>query len=163
MKTIFTLFVATIGLLSCNNNIKEIEIDRTAGEWVSSGAKYVIGSDKKVAIVKKLIENYAALDAEGVFTNTRDSLRFFPFNSKTSVMLTVDNLKEMFSSYDSIVSKPIYYLPYDLEGVRSIVQVTSTETKYNKNGTVEEDLLLEKFIFGKDGKIHTVRQWRAAW
>ena len=163
MKTIFTLFVATIVLLSCNNNVKEIEIDRTAGEWVSSGAKYVIGSDEKVVIVKKLIENYAALDAEGVFTNTRDSLRFFPFNSKTSVMLTVDNLKEMFSSYDSIVSKPIYYLPYDLEGVRSIVQVTSTETKYNKNGTVEEDLLLEKFIFGKDGKIHTVRQWRAAW
>ena len=163
MKTIFTLFVATIVLLSCNNNIKEIEIDRTAGEWVSSGAKYVIGSDEKVVIVKKLIENYAALDAEGVFTNTRDSLRFFPFNSKTSVMLTVDNLKEMFSSYDSIISKPVYYLPYDLEGVRSIVQVTSTETKYNKNGTVEEDLLLEKFIFGKDGKIHTVRQWRAAW
>ena len=163
MKTIFTLFVATIVLLSCNNNVKEIEIDRTAGEWVSSGAKYVIGSDEKVVIVKKLIENYAALDAEGVFTNTRDSLRFFPFNSKTSVMLTVDNLKEMFSSYDSIISKPVYYLPYDLEGVRSIVQVTSTETKYNKNGTVEEDLLLEKFIFGKDGKIHTVRQWRAAW
>ena len=163
MKTIFTLFVATIVLLSCNNNVKEIEIDRTAGEWVSSGAKYVIGSDEKVVIVKKLIENYAALDAEGVFTNTIDSLRFFPFNSKTSVMLTVDNLKEMFSSYDSIISKPIYYLPYDLEGVRSIVQVTSTETKYNKNGTVEEDLLLEKFIFGKDGKIHTVRQWRAAW
>jgi len=147
MKTIFTLFVATIVLLSCNNNIKEIEIDRTAGEWVSSGAKYVIGSDEKVAIVKKLIENYAALDAEGVFTNTRDSLRFFPFNSKASVMLTVDNLKEMFSSYDSIISKPVYYLPYDLEGVRSIVQVTSTETKYNKNGTVEEELLLEKFIF----------------
>jgi hypothetical protein len=163
MKTIFTLFVATIVLLSCNNNVKEIEIDRTAGEWVSSGAKYVIGSDEKVAIVKKLIENYAALDAEGVFTNTIDSLRFFPFNSKTSVMLTVDNLKEMFSSYDSIISKPVYYLPYDLEGVRSIVQVTSTETKYNKNGTVEEDLLLEKFIFEKDGKIHTVRQWRAAW
>ena len=103
------------------------------------------------------------MDAEGVFTNTRNSFRFFPFNSKTSVMLTVDNLKEMFSSYDSIISKPVYYLPYDLEGVRSIVQVTSTETKYNKNGTVEEDLLLEKFIFGKDGKIHTVRQWRAAW
>jgi len=62
-------------------------------------------------------------------------------------MLTVDNLKEMFSSYDSIISKPVYYLPYDLEGVRSIVQGTSTETKYNKNGTVEEDLLLEKLIF----------------
>jgi hypothetical protein len=28
---------------------------------------------------------------------------------------------------------------------------------------VEKDLFLEKFIFGKDGKIHTVRQWRAAW
>ena len=53
MKTIFTLFVATIVLLSCNNNVKEIEIDRKAGEWVSSGAKYVIDSDEKVVIVKK--------------------------------------------------------------------------------------------------------------
>jgi len=69
----------------------------------------------------------------------------------------------MFSSYDSIISKPAYYLPYDLEGVRSIVQGKSTETKYNKNGTVKEDLLLEKLIFRKDGKIHTVRQWKAAW
>ena len=59
MKTIFTLFVATIVLLSCNNNVKEIQIDRKAGEWVSSGAKYVIDSDEKVVIVKKLIEGVA--------------------------------------------------------------------------------------------------------
>ena len=41
--------------------------------------------------------------------------------------------------------------------------IKDTEIKYKKDGTVEKDLFLEKFIFGKDGKIHTVRQWRAAW
>ena len=69
----------------------------------------------------------------------------------------------MFSEYDSIISAPIYFLPYELDGVRRIVEVGSNETKYKKDGTVEEDFFLEKFIFGDDGKIHTVRQWRAAW
>jgi hypothetical protein len=78
-------------------------------------------------------------------------------------MMTVKETKDMFSLYDSIISKPVSFLPYKLDGGRSIVEVTSTETKYKKDGIVEKDLFLEKFIFGKDGKIHTVRQWRAAW
>ncbi len=130
---------------------------------MSSGTKFLMGSDEQVEMVRSLISNYAAMDAEGVFANTRDSLRFFPFNSEEPVIMTSNDVKEMFSQYDSIISDPIYFLPYELDGVRSLVEVGSNETKYKKDGTVEEDFFLEKFIFGEDGKIHTVRQWRAAW
>jgi hypothetical protein len=122
-----------------------------------------MGSDAQVEIVRNLISNYAAMDAAAVFTNTRDSLRFFPFNLEKPVRMTTNELKEVFSIYDSIIAKPIYLLLYELDGVRSIVEVGSNDTKYKKDGTVEEDFFLEKFIFGEDGKIHTLKQWRAAW
>ena len=163
MKKGIVLLMVMISVLSCKNQVKEVQVDKKAGEWVSSGTKFLMGSDEQVEMVRSLISNYAAMDAEAVFANTRDSLRFFPFNSEEPVMMTSDDVKEMFSQYDSIISDPIYFLPYKLDGVRSIVEVGSNETKYKKDGTVEEDFFLEKFIFGEDGKIHTVRQWRAAW
>ena len=163
MKKGIVLLMVMISVLSCKNQVKEIQVDKKAGEWVSSGTKFLMGSDEQVEMVRSLISNYAAMDAEGVFANTRDSLRFFPFNSEEPVIMTSNDVKEMFSQYDSIISDPIYFLPYELDGVRSLVEVGSNETKYKKDGTVEEDFFLEKFIFGEDGKIHTVRQWRAAW
>ena len=163
MKKGIVLLMVMISVLSCKNQVKEVQVDKKAGEWVSSGTKFLMGSDEQVEMVRSLISNYAAMDAEAVFANTRDSLRFFPFNSEEPVIMTSNDVKEMFSQYDSIISDPIYFLPYELDGVRSIVEVGSNETKYKKDGTVEEDFFLEKFIFGEDGKIHTVRQWRAAW
>jgi len=163
MKKGLVLLMIMISVLSCKNQVKEVQVDKKAGEWVSSGTKFLMGSDEQVEMVRSLISNYAAMDAEGVFANTRDSLRFFPFNSEEPVIMTSNDVKEMFSQYDSIISDPIYFLPYELDGVRSLVEVGSNETKYKKDGTVEEDFFLEKFIFGEDGKIHTVRQWRAAW
>ena len=163
MKKGIVLLLVMISVLSCKNQVKEVQVDKKAGEWVSSGTKFLMGSDEQVEMVRSLISNYAAMDAEGVFANTRDSLRFFPFNSEEPVIMTSNDVKEMFSQYDSIISDPIYFLPYELDGVRRIVEVGSNETKYKKDGTVEEDFFLEKFIFGDDGKIHTVRQWRAAW
>jgi len=163
MKKGIVLLMVMISVLSCKNQVKEVQVDKKAGEWVSSGTKFLMGSDEQVEMVRSLISNYAAMDAEAVFANTRDSLRFFPFNSEEPVIVTSNDVKEMFSQYDSIISDPIYFLPYELDGVRSIVEVGSNEIKYKKDGTVEEDFFLEKFIFGEDGKIHTVRQWRAAW
>lgn len=163
MKKGIVLLMAMISVLSCKNQVKEVQVDKKAGEWVSSGTKFLMGSDEQVEVVRSLISNYATMDAEEVFANTRDSLRFFPFNSEEPVMMTSNDLKELFSQYDSIISEPIYFLPYELDGVRKIVEVGSNETKYKKDGTVEEDLFLEKFVFGDDNKIHTVRQWRAAW
>ena len=158
MKKGIVLLLVMISVLSCKNQVKEVQVDKKAGEWVSSGTKFLMGSDEQVEMVRSLISNYAAMDAEGVFANTRDSLRFFPFNSEEPVIMTSNDVKEMFSQYDSIISDPIYFLPYELDGVRSLVEVGSNETKYKKDGTVEEDFFLEKFIFGEDGKIHTVRQ-----
>ena len=163
MKKGIVLLMVMISVLSCKNQVKEVQVDKKAGEWVSSGTKFLMGSDEQVEMVRSLISNYAAMDAEAVFANTQDSLRFFPFNSEEPVIMTSNDVKEMFSQYDSIISDPIYFLPYELDGVRSLVEVGSNETKYKKDGTVEEDFFLEKFIFGEDGKIHTVRQWRAAW
>jgi hypothetical protein len=163
MKKVIVLLAIFISISSCSDQVLEKEVNKKAGEWVSSGTKFLMGSDKQVEIVKNLLSNYAAMDAEGVFLNLKDTVRFFPFNAEKPVMMTVKDQKEMFSLYDSIISKPVYFLPYELEGVRSLVEVTSTETKYKKDGTLEKDLFLEKFIFGDDGKIHTVRQWRAAW
>lgn len=163
MKKIIFLLAIIISLSSCSNQVVEKEVSKKGGEWVSSGTKFLIGSDEQAEIVKSLLTSYAAMDAESIFLNTRDTVRFFPFNSEEPIMMTSKDQKEMFSSYDSIILEPVYFLPYELDGVRSIVEVTSTETKFKKDGTVEKDLFLEKFIFGKDGKIHTVRQWRAAW
>jgi hypothetical protein len=163
MKKVIVLLAIIISVISCKNQVKGVEADRKAGEWVSSGTKFHMGSDEQVEIVRNLISNYAAMDAEAVFANTRDSLRFFPFNLEESVMMTTNELKEVFSLYDSIIAEPIYFLPYELDGVMSIVEVGSNETKYKIDGTVEKDFFLEKFIFEEDGKIHTVRQWRAAW
>ncbi|MFT4839343.1 MAG: hypothetical protein ACI9V9_001258 [Oleispira sp.] len=163
MKKVIVLFVIFISISSCSDQVVGKEVNKKGGEWVSSGTKFLMGSDEQVEIVKNLISNYAAMNAEAVFENTRDTLRFFPYNLEKPVMMTVKETKDMFSLYDSIISKPVSFLPYKLDGGRSIVEVTSTETKYKKDGIVEKDLFLEKFIFGKDGKIHTVRQWRAAW
>ena len=140
MKKVIVLLTIIISVMSCKNQVKEVEADRKAGEWVSSGTKFLMGSDEQVEIVKDLLSNYAAMDAEAVFLNTRDTIRFFPFNAEKPVMMTVKDQKEMFSLYDSIISKPVYFIPYELEGVRSLVEVTSTETKYKKDGTIEKDL-----------------------
>ena len=162
-KKIALLLVILVSVSSCSNQVVEKEVNKKGGEWVSSGTKFIIGSDEQVEIVRNLLSSYAAMDADEVFKNVRDTVRFFPYNAEKPVMMTIDNQRDMFSLYDSIISKPVYFLPYELEGVRTLVEVTSVETKYKKDGSVEEDLFLEKFIFGKDGKIHTVRQWRAAW
>ena len=147
MKKVIFLLVTFISISSCSNQVVDKEVNKKAGEWVSSGTKFIMGSDEQVEIVKDLLSNYAAMDAEAVFLNTRDTIRFFPFNAEKPVMMTVKDQKEMFSLYDSIISKPVYFIPYELDGVRSLVEVTSTETKYKKDGTIEKDLFLEKFIF----------------
>jgi len=123
MKKGIVLLMVMISVLSCKNQVKEVQVDKKAGEWVSSGTKFLMGSDEQVEMVRSLISNYAAMDAEAVFANTRDSLRFFPFNSEEPVIMTSNDVKEMFSQYDSIISDPIYFLPYELDGVRSLLRL----------------------------------------
>jgi hypothetical protein len=151
-------------LTSCSPAVREVEVNKEAGEYVRSGAKFTIGSDKKIEIVKKVLASYAAMEAESVFLHFRDSIKFFSYNSKKYTKMNVEMLKEEFSNYDSIISSPVYFLPYKQVGsISEFVNVTTVETKYRKNGELEVDRFLEMFVFGDDDKIHTIRQFRGEW
>jgi hypothetical protein len=43
------------------------------------------------------------------------------------------------------------------------VQVVSNEVRFLKDGTQENERLLEKFMINKEGKVFTIRQFDAAW
>jgi hypothetical protein len=43
------------------------------------------------------------------------------------------------------------------------VQVVSNEVRFLKDGTVEKERVLEKFMINKEGKVFAVRQFDAAW
>tara|TARA_B110000967_G_scaffold9849_1_gene9878 strand:+ start:109 stop:603 length:495 start_codon:yes stop_codon:yes gene_type:complete len=164
MKKITLLLLLISILISCDNSIKEIEVDRKAGEWVETGVKYSIGSDADVAIVKKMLSSHVSLDAEGVFSSISDTLTYYPHNMKSSIKMDVNMLKNYFSQYDSIQKKILYYLPYNVETWNgSIVQVGAVESRFNKNGTIEKDRVIDKFFIGEDGLVHTIREWNADW
>jgi len=164
MKKITLLLLLVSILISCNNSVKEIEVDRKAGEWVKTGVKYSIGSDADVAIVKKMLSSHVSLDAEGVFSSIGDTLKYYPHNRKSSIKMDVNMLKDYFSQYDSIQKNILYYLPYNVETwTGSIVQVGAVETRFNKNGTIEKDRIINKFFIGNDGLVHTIREWNAEW
>ena len=69
MKKVIVLLAIFISISSCSDQVLEKEVNKKAGEWVSSGTKFLMGSDKQVEIVKNLLSNYAAMDAEAVFLN----------------------------------------------------------------------------------------------
>ena len=105
-----------------------------------------------------------SLDAEGVFSSISDTLTYYPHNMKSSIKMDVNMLKGYFAQYDSIQKKVLYYLPYTVDTwTGSIVQVGAVETRFNKNGTVERDRIIDKFFIGKDGLVHTIREWSADW
>ena len=163
MKTMTLLLVASV-FISCSNSVKEVEVDRKAGEWVNTGVKYSIGSDADVAIVKKMLSSHVSLDAEGVFSSINDSLTYYPHNMKSAIKMDVNMLKDYFSQYDSIQKVIKYYLPYTVESWSgSIVQVGAVETRFNKNGNIEKERVIDKFFIGEDDMVHTIREWKADW
>ena len=161
-KAIF-LAIAIV-LCSCNETKQEVVINSGAGQWVSSGAKYTLGSDDDVAIVKEFIAGYAALDVERIFKVSTDSVKVYLHNMEKPMSINRQVLSEMLSSYDSINATAVYYLPYKVEGWdQSVVQVVSKEVRYLKDGGIEKERLLEKFMISKEGKVTAVRQFDAAW
>ena len=161
-KAIF-LAIAIV-LCSCNETKQEVVTDSGAGQWVSSGAKYTLGSDDDVAIVKEFIAGYAALDVERIFKVSTDSVKVYLHNMEKPMSIDRQVLSEMLSSYDSINVTAVYYLPYKVEGWdQSGVQVVSKEVRYLKDGGIEKERLLEKFMISKEGKVTAVRQFDAAW
>ena len=67
------------------------------------------------------------------------------------------------SAYDSISQVVQGYIPHQHEGqTANVVSVASRETKFKKDGTVEDDRLFERF-FIRNGKIFRVMAWSAKW
>ena len=164
MKKIVGVFAMAVVLFSCNQPTTEVIVNKQAGEWVSSGAKYSMGDDTNVATVKAFIEGYEKMNVETIFNLSQDSVKVFLHNLETPMYMNRTLLTQMFSQYDSIQAKPLYFLPYQIEGwEHSIVEVVSKEKRFLKDGTIENVRFLEKFIFDKEGKVFTIRQFDAAW
>jgi hypothetical protein len=164
MKKIVGVFAMAAVLFSCNQPTTEVIVNKQAGEWVSSGAKYSMGDDTNVATVKAFIEGYEKMNVETIFNLSQDSVKVFLHNLETPMYMNRTLLTQMFSQYDSIQAKPLYFLPYQIEGwEHSIVEVVSKEKRFLKDGTIENVRFLEKFIIDKEGKVFTIRQFDAAW
>jgi|TARA_B110000908_G_scaffold35361_1_gene42414 hypothetical protein len=164
MKKIVGVFAMAVVLFSCNQPTTEVIVNKQAGEWVSSGAKYSMGDDTNVATVKAFIEGYEKMNVETIFNFSQDSVKVFLHNVAAPMYMNRGLLSQMFSQYDSIQAKPLYFLPYQIAGwEHSIVEVVSKEKRFLKDGTIENVRLLEKFMIDKEGKVFTIRQFDAAW
>tara|TARA_B110001469_G_scaffold109194_1_gene110240 strand:+ start:124 stop:618 length:495 start_codon:yes stop_codon:yes gene_type:complete len=164
MKKIVGVFAMAVVLFSCNQPTTEVIVNKQAGEWVSSGAKYSMGDDTNVANVKAFIEGYEKMNVETIFNLSQDSVKVFLHNLETPMYMNRTLLTQMFSQYDSIQATPLYFLPYQIEGwEHSIVEVVSKEKRFLKDGTTENVRFLEKFMIDKEGKVFTIRQFDAAW
>ena len=166
------LYAFVFVLTSCNMTTVSSDTEKSdivkdekgVGEWVSTGAKYTLGNDKSVATVKEFIEGYKNMNVETIFNLSKDSIKVFLHNMEKPMYINRALLTQMFSNYDSIQSKPVYFLPYQIEGWNhSVVQVVSNEIRFLKDGTQENERLLEKFMINKEGKVFTIRQFDAAW
>ena len=164
MKKIVGVFAMAVVLFSCNQPTTEVIVNKQSGEWVSSGAKYSMGDDTNVATVKAFIEGYKNMNVETIFNLSKDSIKVFLHNMEEPMYMNRALLTQMFSKYDSIQAKPVYFLPYQIEGWNhSVVQVVSNEVRFLKDGTQENERLLEKFMINNEGKVFTIRQFDAAW
>ena len=165
---IFLIFVlASCDMATVSSDAEKLDIledEKGAGEWVSSGAKYTLGADKSVATVKEFIQGYKNMNVETIFNLSKDSIKVFLHNMKEPMYMNRALLTQMFSNYDSIQAKPVYFLPYQIEGSNhSVVQVVSNEVRFLKDGTQENERVLEKFMINKEGKVFIIRQFDAAW
>lgn len=163
----FVFVLASCDMATVSSDTEKLDIledEKGAGEWVSSGAKYTLGTDKSVATVKEFIQGYKNMNVETIFNLSKDSIKVFLHNMKEPMYMNRALLTQMFSNYDSIQAKPVYFLPYQIEGSNhSVVQVVSNEVRFLKDGTQENERLLEKFMINKEGKVFIIRQFDAAW
>ena len=134
MKNNIFLFVLAL-LVSCNNQAKKIETEKSAGIWELSGDKYTLGSDEDVEIVKTMIKSFNSLDATKMSELITDTISFYPYNSPNVLKLPNDAIETFTSQYDSVKTKSIHFLPYSngSQGKR-ILQTIQNENLYYQGG-----------------------------
>ena len=158
------LFFVIAALISCETKVVETPIK--AGEIAlgsNTGSKFYLTSDDNVDIVKKLLESWNNMDPDGMFEVLEDTITWFVASEKKPIVADKKFIIEYMSAYDSISQVVQGYIPHQYEGqTANVVSVASRETKFKKDGTVEDDRLFERF-FIRNGKIFRVMAWSAKW
>ena len=163
MKNIVYLFVLAL-LVSCSNQAKNIETEKSAGIWEFSGDKYTLGSDEDVEIVKTMIKSFNSLDATKMSKLIADTISFYPHNSSSVIKLPNDALETFTSQYDSVETKSIHFLPYSNAGQgKRIVQTIQNENLYYKGGKIDSLHVLNLWFINGANKIYSIRQFNAEW
>ena len=129
----------------------------------NTGSKYYLTSDENVDIVKKLLKSWNNMDPDGMFEVLEDTITWYVASEKKPIVADKNFIVEYMSAYDSISQVVQGYIPHQYEGqTPNVVSVASRETKFKKDGTVEDDRLFERF-FIRNGKIFRVMAWSAVW
>ena len=162
MKNSILLILAAFFIYSCDQ-----EVNKTAGEWVSTGETYEIGSNENVEIVKNMISAFNNMDTDAMQELMADTLVFYGFSQKDPTYLPREATPQWMAQYDSVESRAVYFLPYRLIGEErpdvNAVQTGQLENLYWKDGRVDSLRILNKFFIDSDGKIRAIRQWGAEW
>ena len=163
MKNIVYQFVLAL-LVSCSNQAKKIETEKSAGIWELSGDKYTLGSDEDVEIVKTMIKSFNSLDAMKMSELIADTISFYPHNSPNVIKLPNDAMEAFTSQYDSVETKSIHFLPYSnaSQGKR-IVQTIQNENLYYEGGKIDSLHVLNLWFINGENKIYSIRQFNAEW
>ena len=163
MKKIILIFSIAI-FLGCETKVVEVPVK--AGEIAlgpNSGSKYYLTSDENVDIVKKLLKSWNNMDPDGMFEVLEDTITWYVASEKKPIVADKNFIVEYMSAYDSISQVVQGYIPHQYEGqTPNVVSVASRETKFKKDGPVEDDRLFERF-FIRNGKIFRVMAWSAVW
>ena len=68
----FVFVLASCDMATVSSDTEKLDIledEKGAGEWVSSGAKYTLGTDKSVATVKEFIQGYKNMNVKWGLAN----------------------------------------------------------------------------------------------
>ena len=80
MKTKLTLLTVLLIFASC-----EQPTNNQAGEWVSSGEAYEIGTDENVQVIKDMMSAYNKMDTDAMQEVMSDTLTIYLANQKEHI------------------------------------------------------------------------------
>ena len=162
MKTKLTLLTVLLIFASC-----EQPKNKQAGEWVSSGEAYEIGTDENVQVIKDMMSAYNKMDTDAMQEVLADTLTIYLASQKEPISLPKEMTPQWMAQYDSVNVRAIYFLPYKRIGADgndiSVVQTGQLENLYWTDGRVDSLRVLNKFFINSEGKIRAIRQWDADW
>ena len=159
MKKLLLTF-AIILMAACNKN--NTEKPATVGEWYATemaGKSFKLGSQKNIDLIKQAGKYYNAMDAKNLAAMFSETAKIY---AHTGEMLEVSEglYNDYFASLDSLSWEPKGISTQTLEDDSiAVVSIPSDDSRYFKDGTVEEALLFDRFWI-VDGKIQTIVQYK---